>query len=165
MRANPYLECPRCETDTLIVIGSDVTEQNVGLRRYRCDECRNTFSTVESFFTDDEGNEDCFLQLAMNVRLRDREAHQRRTGKKPRRQLKPSDRLATVYMPGRVMLTYVRTPRAKAVFLECKRGHRLEGDNVRINTTTGNRYCVTCNRASQYEWWLRHKAQRDEGAA
>ena len=164
MRANPYLECPRCELDTLEVYGTDVTDAGIGLRRYRCQECRNTFSTVEAFFTDDEGEEDCFLQLAENVRIRDRETHQRRTGKPPRRQLKPTDALRVERSDGRITISYVRRPKVKSIYLLCKRGHELRDENVGINSTTKNRFCMQCKRDYQRDWQRRKFGYKPEVA-
>lgn len=165
-RSNPYLECPNCAENTLETIGSDVVDSDVGVRRYRCEECRHVYTSVETFIVDDEGNEDCFRQLALNVRLREREKHQKLTGHQPRRQLKATDSLRVERSQGRVTITYVRSPKMKAVFLMCKNGHKLEGDNVGINTTTGNRLCLTCKRNYQRDWSrTRDRLRRETPAA
>lgn len=159
---NSLLECPRCQTNTLIVVGSDANEANVGIRRYQCEDCRNRFTALEAFFLDDEGNEDCFLQLALNWRLHERENHERRTGKKPRRQLKPTDSVVVRQGHGTLAFTYHRSPRKKALFLVCKRGHELNDGNTYTNPYTKARTCLPCKRAYQRAWNKRWRVANPE---
>lgn len=150
-RGNSLLECPKCVENTLEVVASDVDEQNIGLRRYQCKECRNRFTTVETFFTDLSGDEDPFLNLALNYRLAERAAHYRRTGTKPRRQLKPTDSLVLETDNGTITIRYKRSWRdGRLVFLVCKRGHSLEDKtNVYVNPRTRVRTCKKCRAINQ----------------
>jgi hypothetical protein len=44
---------------------------------------------------------------------------------------------------------------------ECKHGHPLSGNNLRIDLRTGARKCRACNRADQRAFRERHRAPRD----
>lgn len=152
-RGNSLLECPKCITNTLEVEESDVDEvQNIGIRRYRCKTCRHRFTFVEVMFEDPSGDPDPFLQLAANLRWKDRETRFRKKRTQPRRQLKPSDSIEMTREKGSVTLTYKRSPRRKQIFLKCKRGHELIGKNVYVTPSTGARVCMPCRRDYQREW-------------
>lgn len=152
-KGNSLLECPRCVTNTLEVEQSDVDEvQNIGIRRYRCKDCRHRFTFVEVLFEDPSGDPDPFLQLAANVRWKDREARYRKDRKQPRRQMKVTDSIELTRERGQVTLRYKRSKRKKQVFLVCKRGHELKGNNVYITPSTGARVCLPCRRAYQRNW-------------
>lgn len=159
------LDCPQCEDRTLSVVGTDVSDNNIGLRRYQCSECRNRYLTVESFFLDDNGDPDAFLQLALNTRLADREAHRRRTGKKARRVLKPTDNLLLLQRNGLTSIRYLRSAHQPTIFLECKRGHALEGDNLYVNPKSGARTCKACRRINQHNFNMRPETKARRRAA
>lgn len=152
-RGNRLLECPDCEEPTLIVKRSDVDENNVGMRRYECQECRKTWTTIEVFFVDDQGDPDSFNQIALNVRIGDREKYHRQKGTtKPRRMLKATDEIRTRRKNGRVTIYYHRNPRVRPIFTECHRGHSFTPENTYYNTSSGAQQCRACRRISQKAW-------------
>ena len=148
------LECPACEEPTLTVIGSDADENNVGMRRYRCSDCRKSFTTLEVFFVDDEGDPDCFNQIALNQRLADREKYHRRVGvRKSYRPLKATDQITVLQRnPGVLTLRYKRNPRVSPRWSQCKRGHSFTPENTYINTYSGAQQCRSCRRITQKRW-------------
>lgn len=157
-RSNRLLECPKCEEPMLTVVRSDVDENNIGMRRYQCEECRNKFTTLEVFFIDEEGDPDCFNQIALNQRLADREKYHRRHGlRKAKRPLKSTDQIRFFSRPGRVVLDYKRNPRVRPIWPECKRGHPFNEENTCINKTSGAQQCKPCRRINQRNWHERNR--------
>lgn len=157
-RSNRLLECPNCEEPTLTVVGSDADENNIGIRRYQCAECRNKFTTLEAFFTDDEGDPDCFSQIALNQRLADREKYHRRVGvRKAMRPLKSTDQIRVTRSTGMVTISYKRNPRVRPIWPECKRGHPFDEENTLINKTSGAQQCRRCRRINQRNWHERNR--------
>ena len=160
-RSNRLLECPSCEEPTLTVVRSDADENNIGMRRYRCSECRQCFTTLEAFFVDDQGDPDCFNQIALNKRIGDREKYHRRKGNsKPRRPLKSTDQIRVTRTNGSITLSYKRNRRVRPTFSECKRGHPFNAENTYINKSSGAQQCRACRRINQRTWNEKHREQR-----
>lgn len=159
-RGNRLLECPECEEQTLTVERTDTNENNVGFRRYHCSECRKYWTTLEVFFTDDEGDPDSFNQIALNKRIGDREKYHRTKGTVPRRPLKETDQIMVYQGKGSVTLRYLRSPRKKLVWTACRRGHPFDAKNTAINKTTGAQVCRICRRANQNRWSEKNRDKR-----
>lgn len=159
-RGNRLLECPECEEPTLTVERTDADENNIGFRRYNCSECKKYWTTLEVFFTDDEGNPDPFNSIALNKRIGDREKYHRTKGTVPRRPLKETDRILVFRGQGSVTLKYLRSPRKKLIWTACMRGHLFDAENTAIHKTTGAQVCKKCRRMSQQRWSERNREKR-----
>lgn len=60
---------------------------------------------------------------------------------------------------------YERNLARLAAMTHCKRGHPLSGGNLGINSTSGNRFCKTCQKITAQRSRERNREQREARAA
>lgn len=144
--------CPFCGSVRSTRIKSGWSEPNDNyLRHKRCEECRETFVTVEALV---EPGETTFNRLNYYGRELRRAAYRRREAKTD--MTRPDLIVKSDLVFVKVIVRRAR-PLDKS---RCMRGHKLTDDNVYIGPSSGYRRCRTCRDAYQAS---RYADSKDKG--